>query len=160
MWVVVGVGAGRQSLSRGVWCRLRVMGIQPLSDDLVESVTLAAAAAGVAAADRVAQVLAGRRSVLSMPSDSVRFSRVLVSPDGVPLAVGQVDRVRVTFTNRDAANSVFLHSFGDVEPVLNGVELAASEERIIGTRDEVWASCTVAAASVRVDVTVEAVYPA
>jgi hypothetical protein len=135
------------------------MAKQHLSEELVEAIEATARGVGVEVASQLSKALAGPRSVVVAPSDTARFSRVVVRPDGVPLAVGHVDRLRVTFTNRGAA-SVFLHSHGDTYPIIEGVELAAAETRTFDTRDEIWASCTVAAASVRVDVVVEAVFPA
>jgi len=128
-----------------------------LSVELVEAIEATARGVGVEVASSLSAALAGPRSTVVAPSDVIRFARVVVLPDGVPVVVGQVDRLRVSVTNRGAA-SVFLHSFGDPDPTLSGVELAAGETRVLDTRDEVWASCTVAASSVRLDVVTEAVF--
>lgn len=129
---------------------------ETLSVDLVKAIGDAVREAGIESARSLAQVLEAPRAQVVAPSGAIRFHRLTVYPDGVPLAVGEVDRLRVTMTNRGAA-SVFLHSFGQPEPTNFGVELAAGNERTLETRGDVWASCTAAAGSVRVDVVVESV---
>jgi len=122
----------------------------------LQAVADAVREAGVQTVREVAQVLEVPRSVVVAASGAVGFAQVTVYPSGTPLVVAEVDRLRVTVTNR-GASSVFLHARGQTDPTDSGVELAAGDERTIATRAAVWASCTVAAGSVRVDVVTEAV---
>lgn len=136
--------------------RVSSMTSETLSVELVNAIGDAVREAGVESARSLAQVLDAPRAQVVAPSGAVLFLRRTVYPDGVPIAVAEVDRLRVTMTNR-GASSVFLHAMGQPLPTEHAVELAAGEERTIATRDGVWASCTVAAGSVRVDVVLESV---
>ena len=130
------------------------MSTEPITRELVESVAYDAVA--VAVSDLAAR-LSPPRSVVVSPSDVCTFGSVVVGTGGVPLVLSDVDRLRVTLRNRDAATSVFLHSQGQPDAATWGVEVVAGATVTLATRDAVWA--TSAAGTVNVDLVIEAVRP-
>lgn len=122
---------------------------QQLTEDLIAEISARAAGdTAKALGEMLAKVLAGPSMVVVAPSDGINPYTVTVGTDATRIAPYQIDRLRVTLTNRGTGN-VWIGGHNDDLPNRT-YRIAAAESLTIDTRGELWAEAEVAGQTLEV----------